>query len=131
MCLVDHRDRRAGVGLTVHSVIVRAGPAWLHNCADQVRGAGAGAAAQARFDLHISETPAQPKGCFGSLPGAPLTGRVITQSLNHGTRTHTCQVPRASMARSDVELGGLEPPTPCLQNRPKLSDTVAHLGLQS
>jgi hypothetical protein len=28
-----------------------------------------------------------------------------------------------------VELGGLEPPTPCLQNRPKLSDVVAHLGL--
>jgi hypothetical protein len=29
-----------------------------------------------------------------------------------------------------VELGGLEPPTPCLQNRPKLSDVVAHLGLR-
>jgi hypothetical protein len=28
-----------------------------------------------------------------------------------------------------VEAGGLEPPTPCLQNRPKLSETVAHLGL--
>ena len=30
-----------------------------------------------------------------------------------------------------VELGGLEPPTPCLQNRLKLSYTVAHLGLRS
>ena len=29
---------------------------------------------------------------------------------------------------SQVELRGLEPLTPCLQNRPKLSDTVAHLG---
>jgi hypothetical protein len=29
-----------------------------------------------------------------------------------------------------VELGGLEPPTPCLQNRRRLSDVVAHLGLQ-
>jgi len=28
-----------------------------------------------------------------------------------------------------VELGGLEPPTPCLQNTCRLSDTVAHLGL--
>jgi len=28
------------------------------------------------------------------------------------------------------ELGGLEPPTPCLQNRPRLSDVVAHLGLR-
>jgi hypothetical protein len=31
---------------------------------------------------------------------------------------------------SQVELGGLEPPTPCLQNRRKLSYTVAHLGLR-
>src|SRR5215471_20493911 len=30
---------------------------------------------------------------------------------------------------SQVELGGLEPPTPCLQNTCRLSDTVAHLGL--
>ena len=30
---------------------------------------------------------------------------------------------------SQVDLGGLEPLTSCLQNRPRLSDTVAHLGL--
>ena len=30
---------------------------------------------------------------------------------------------------SQVELRGLEPLTPCLQNRRKLSETVAHLGL--
>jgi hypothetical protein len=29
-----------------------------------------------------------------------------------------------------VELRGLEPLTPCLQNTRRLSDTVAHLGLQ-
>ena len=32
---------------------------------------------------------------------------------------------------SQVELGGLEPPTPCLQNRRRLSDVVAHLGIWS
>jgi hypothetical protein len=31
---------------------------------------------------------------------------------------------------SQVELGGLEPPTPCLQNRRRLSDAVAHLGIR-
>jgi hypothetical protein len=31
---------------------------------------------------------------------------------------------------SQVELGGLERPTPCMQKRRKLSDTVAHLGLR-
>jgi hypothetical protein len=31
---------------------------------------------------------------------------------------------------SQVELGGLEPPTPCLQNTRRLSDTVAHLVLR-
>ena len=30
---------------------------------------------------------------------------------------------------SQVELGGLEPPTPCLQNTCRLSDIVAHLVL--
>jgi hypothetical protein len=30
-----------------------------------------------------------------------------------------------------VELRGLEPLTPCLQNRPRLSETVAHLGMKS
>jgi hypothetical protein len=29
---------------------------------------------------------------------------------------------------AEVELRGLEPLTPCLQNRPRLSETVAHLG---
>jgi hypothetical protein len=29
-----------------------------------------------------------------------------------------------------VELRGLEPLTPCLQNRPRLSDVLAHLGLR-
>jgi hypothetical protein len=30
---------------------------------------------------------------------------------------------------AEVELRGLEPLTPCLQNRPRLSDVVAQLGL--
>jgi hypothetical protein len=35
-----------------------------------------------------------------------------------------------NMGLACVELRGLEPLTPCLQNRPRLSETVAHLGLR-
>ena len=52
---VEGRDRLAGVGLTIHRVIVRASPARRHNCADRDRAADIGAAARARFDLHISK----------------------------------------------------------------------------
>src|SRR5215831_16493956 len=86
---VDRGDGLAGVDLTVCRIIVRVCRSWRHSCADQVRGASAGAAAYARFDLHISETPAEAKGCFGHLPGSPALGHSdhSAYSITAGGRT--------------------------------------------
>ena len=70
-------------------------------------------------------------GCHSraSLPGRPRT-------QNPEPAVNDCQLvsTASSMIRpgsfSQVELGGLEPPTPCLQDRPRLSETVAHLGMR-
>jgi hypothetical protein len=49
--------------------------------------------------------------------------RLMTLMARRGLGDDHC------MAFSRVELRGLEPLTPCLQNRSRLSDTGAHLGL--
>jgi hypothetical protein len=47
-----------------------------------VRATGAGAAVQARLDIHISETPALAKGCLGA-QGTPLY--VVSEVLGHAS----------------------------------------------
>src|SRR5215467_1059606 len=49
---------------------------------------------------------------------APLRSTLMVSSWYRGPESGVCL----------VELAGLEPATPCLQKRRKLSDTVAHLG---
>jgi hypothetical protein len=54
----------------------------------------------------------------GQVPGEDVGGGVADQDVIFGGEC------------SQVELGGLELPTPCLQNTPRLSGVVAHLGLR-
>jgi hypothetical protein len=61
------------------------------------------------------------------LPYSGLRQEIGAKHLGSGMARGAMTILRKAFCL--VELGGLEPPTPCLQNRPRLSETVAHLGL--
>ena len=69
----------------------------------------------------------RPLDGFGGGPVVPDGGGHGQQPLGDA---HVDAGGGAAAVAFQVELGGLQPPTPCLQNRRKLSDTVAHLGLR-
>ena len=71
-----------------------------------------------------------------------MSAEVLTQAIDPASDRAVYKLTGTLMAHrglggdhrlefSYVELGGLEPPTPCLQNRRRLSDVVAHLGIWS
>jgi len=64
----------------------------------------------------------------GGLPAA--TEAFASTKANRTSMAHRGLSDDRRLVFSHVELRGLEPLTPCLQNRPKLSEIVAHLGMR-